>query len=175
MRLRGSSKHASATESVSAYFVLNLTCIFIWVVFKLAVICEGASRKQRGHFYFFHLNHNSQILWFSYIIVKTNFWAKVDYDSHSGFWIVAANSFCSGTVDIFILMNGTIKIIPLKGLCSVKLSMQGADGRWGSFTMPLLRRKAFALVEPPEDLKLDEQVYTIRYTKEIFRDYPYPL
>lgn len=42
---------------------------------------------------------------------------------------MAANSFCSGTVDIFILMNGTIKIIPLKGLCSVKLSMQGADGR----------------------------------------------
>ncbi|BAT73205.1 DDT domain-containing protein DDB_G0282237 [Vigna umbellata] len=38
--------------------------------------------------------------------------------------------------------------------------------------MPLLRRKPFALAEPPEELKPDELVYQIRFTKEIFRDYP---
>ncbi|XP_061369900.1 uncharacterized protein LOC133312677 [Gastrolobium bilobum] len=37
--------------------------------------------------------------------------------------------------------------------------------------MPLLRRKPFALAKPPEDLKLDEHVYRIRFTKEIFREY----
>ncbi|KAK7369561.1 hypothetical protein VNO80_11601 [Phaseolus coccineus] len=38
--------------------------------------------------------------------------------------------------------------------------------------MPLLRRKPFSLAEPPEELKPDEPVYQIRFTKEIFRDYP---
>ncbi|KAK2384943.1 hypothetical protein P8452_39748 [Trifolium repens] len=37
--------------------------------------------------------------------------------------------------------------------------------------MPLLRRKPFALTEPPQDLKPDEHVYQVRFTKEIFRDY----
>ncbi|XP_019458270.1 PREDICTED: DDT domain-containing protein DDB_G0282237-like isoform X2 [Lupinus angustifolius] len=37
--------------------------------------------------------------------------------------------------------------------------------------MPLLRRKPSALAEPPKDLKPDELVYQIRFTKEIFRDY----
>ncbi|KAL5188652.1 Bromodomain adjacent to zinc finger domain protein 1A [Glycine soja] len=37
--------------------------------------------------------------------------------------------------------------------------------------MPLLRRKPFSLAEPPEDLKPDEPVYQIRFTKEIFQDY----
>ncbi|MED6168175.1 hypothetical protein PIB30_009392 [Stylosanthes scabra] len=37
--------------------------------------------------------------------------------------------------------------------------------------MPLLRRKSFSLVDPPKDLKPDEHVYQIRFTKEIFRDY----
>lgn len=37
--------------------------------------------------------------------------------------------------------------------------------------MPLLRRKPLALAEPPEDLKPDEHVYQVRFTKEIFRDY----
>ncbi|CAJ1937697.1 unnamed protein product [Sphenostylis stenocarpa] len=37
--------------------------------------------------------------------------------------------------------------------------------------MPLLRRKPFALAKPPEELKPDELVYQIRFTKEIFRDY----
>jgi len=41
--------------------------------------------------------------------------------------------------------------------------------------MPLLRRKPFSLAEPPEELKPDEPVYQIRFTKEIFRDYPYPI
>lgn len=41
--------------------------------------------------------------------------------------------------------------------------------------MPLLRRKPFALAEPPQDLKPDEHVYQIRFTKEIFQDYPYPI
>ncbi|KAK7358754.1 hypothetical protein VNO77_00692 [Canavalia gladiata] len=35
----------------------------------------------------------------------------------------------------------------------------------------LQRRKPFSLAEPPKDLKLDEHVYQIRFTKEIFRDY----
>ncbi|KAK7399322.1 hypothetical protein VNO78_10504 [Psophocarpus tetragonolobus] len=37
--------------------------------------------------------------------------------------------------------------------------------------MPLLRRKPFALAETPEDLKPDEPVYQIRFTKDILRDY----
>ncbi|RYR66294.1 hypothetical protein Ahy_A03g012281 isoform A [Arachis hypogaea] len=37
--------------------------------------------------------------------------------------------------------------------------------------MPLLRRKPFSLADPPKDLKPDEHVYQIRFTKEIFRDY----
>ncbi|XP_027341484.1 DDT domain-containing protein DDB_G0282237-like [Abrus precatorius] len=37
--------------------------------------------------------------------------------------------------------------------------------------MPILSRKPFALAEPPEDLKLEEHVYQIRFTKEIFREY----
>ncbi|CAJ2676758.1 unnamed protein product [Trifolium pratense] len=37
--------------------------------------------------------------------------------------------------------------------------------------MPLLRRKPFPLTEPPQDLKPDEHVYQVRFTKEIFRDY----
>ncbi|XP_057972187.1 uncharacterized protein LOC131160480 isoform X3 [Malania oleifera] len=37
--------------------------------------------------------------------------------------------------------------------------------------MPLLKRKPFALLEPPEDLKPSELVYQVRFTKEIFRDY----
>ncbi|CAL0330057.1 unnamed protein product [Lupinus luteus] len=38
--------------------------------------------------------------------------------------------------------------------------------------MPLLiRRKPFTLAEPPKDLKPDELVYQIRFTKEIFQNY----
>uniref|UniRef100_A0A5B7BGS0 DDT domain-containing protein n=1 Tax=Davidia involucrata TaxID=16924 RepID=A0A5B7BGS0_DAVIN len=37
--------------------------------------------------------------------------------------------------------------------------------------MPLYRRKPFPLLERPEDLKPQELVFQIRFTKEIFRDY----
>ncbi|KAF5482276.1 hypothetical protein F2P56_002859 [Juglans regia] len=37
--------------------------------------------------------------------------------------------------------------------------------------MPLLKRKPFSLVEPPEDLESSELVYQVRFTKEIFKDY----
>ncbi|KAK4393709.1 DDT domain-containing protein DDB [Sesamum angolense] len=37
--------------------------------------------------------------------------------------------------------------------------------------MPLYKRKPFALVEKPEDLKPQELVFQIRFTKEIFRSY----
>lgn len=37
--------------------------------------------------------------------------------------------------------------------------------------MPLFKRKPFPLAEPPEDIKPNEQVFQIRFTKEIFRDY----
>ncbi|RDY14651.1 Bromodomain adjacent to zinc finger domain protein 1A, partial [Mucuna pruriens] len=37
--------------------------------------------------------------------------------------------------------------------------------------MPLLRRKPFALAEPPNDLQPYDTVFQIRFTKEIFRDY----
>ncbi|XP_058731136.1 uncharacterized protein LOC131602927 [Vicia villosa] len=37
--------------------------------------------------------------------------------------------------------------------------------------MPLLRKKPFALTEPPQDLKPEEHVYQVRFTKEIFRNY----
>lgn len=37
--------------------------------------------------------------------------------------------------------------------------------------MPLLKRKPFSLLEPPEDLKPSELVYQVRFTKEILRDY----
>ncbi|CAJ1974765.1 unnamed protein product [Sphenostylis stenocarpa] len=38
-------------------------------------------------------------------------------------------------------------------------------------SMPLLRRKHFALTEPPNDLVPGESLFQIRFTKEIFRDY----
>ncbi|KAL0449903.1 UNVERIFIED_CONTAM: DDT domain-containing protein DDB [Sesamum latifolium] len=37
--------------------------------------------------------------------------------------------------------------------------------------MPLYKRKPFALVEKPEDLKPQELIFQIRFTKEIFRSY----
>lgn len=37
--------------------------------------------------------------------------------------------------------------------------------------MPLLKRKPFSLVEPPQDLEPHELVYQVRFTKEIFRNY----
>ncbi|KAL9225530.1 hypothetical protein vseg_001439 [Gypsophila vaccaria] len=37
--------------------------------------------------------------------------------------------------------------------------------------MPLLKRKPFSLLEPPNDLDPRELVFQIRFTKEIFRDY----
>ncbi|XP_074292949.1 uncharacterized protein LOC141619826 [Silene latifolia] len=37
--------------------------------------------------------------------------------------------------------------------------------------MPLLKRKPFSLLEPPNDLEPRELVFQIRFTKEIFRDY----
>lgn len=40
--------------------------------------------------------------------------------------------------------------------------------------MPLYKRTPFLLAEPPKDLEPHEQVYQIRFTKEIFRDYEYP-
>ena len=40
--------------------------------------------------------------------------------------------------------------------------------------MPLLKKKAFPLLEPPKDLDPNELVYQVRFTKELFRDYQYP-
>ncbi|CAK9217867.1 unnamed protein product [Sphagnum troendelagicum] len=37
--------------------------------------------------------------------------------------------------------------------------------------MPLYKRKLYTLMKPPKDLKLDEQVFQVRFTKEIFREY----
>lgn len=37
--------------------------------------------------------------------------------------------------------------------------------------MPLLKRKPFSLLEPPNDLEPRELVFQVRFTKEIFRDY----
>ncbi|XP_058097720.1 uncharacterized protein LOC131242836 [Magnolia sinica] len=37
--------------------------------------------------------------------------------------------------------------------------------------MPLLKRKPFPQVQPPQDLNPDEPVFQVRFTKEIFRDY----
>lgn len=37
--------------------------------------------------------------------------------------------------------------------------------------MPLYKRKPFALAEKPKDLKPNEPVFQVRFTKEIFRDY----
>ncbi|KAL8199988.1 hypothetical protein R6Q57_011327 [Mikania cordata] len=37
--------------------------------------------------------------------------------------------------------------------------------------MPLLKRKPFSLLDTPDDLKPEEMVFQIRFTKEIFRDY----
>lgn len=39
--------------------------------------------------------------------------------------------------------------------------------------MPLLKRKPFSVLETPDDLKPEEMVFQIRFTKEIFRDYRY--
>ncbi|CAK9215864.1 unnamed protein product [Sphagnum troendelagicum] len=37
--------------------------------------------------------------------------------------------------------------------------------------MPLYKRKLYTLMKPPKDLKLDEQLFQVRFTKEIFRQY----
>nr|CAB3484577.1 unnamed protein product [Digitaria exilis] len=37
--------------------------------------------------------------------------------------------------------------------------------------MPLLKRSTFSLLEPPENFDPNEDVFQIRFTKEIFRDY----
>uniref|UniRef100_A0A7C9A3I4 DDT domain-containing protein n=2 Tax=Opuntia streptacantha TaxID=393608 RepID=A0A7C9A3I4_OPUST len=37
--------------------------------------------------------------------------------------------------------------------------------------MPLLKRKPFSLLEPPNDLEPGQPVFQVRFTKEIFRDY----
>lgn len=37
--------------------------------------------------------------------------------------------------------------------------------------MPLYKRKPFALVEKPKDLKPNDLVFQVRFTKEIFKDY----
>ncbi len=47
-------------------------------------------------------------------------------------------------------------------------------GGWAAFIMPLYKRKLYTLMKPPKDLKLDEQVFQVRFTKEIFREYQYP-
>jgi hypothetical protein len=47
-------------------------------------------------------------------------------------------------------------------------------GGWPDFIMPLYKRKLYTLMKPPKDLKLDEQVFQVRFTKEIFREYQYP-
>lgn len=37
--------------------------------------------------------------------------------------------------------------------------------------MPLFKRTAFFLLDPPKDLDPKEKVFQVRFTKEIFRDY----
>ncbi|KAJ6814533.1 DDT domain-containing protein [Iris pallida] len=37
--------------------------------------------------------------------------------------------------------------------------------------MPLLKRKAFCLLDPPKDLDPDQKIWQIRFTKEVFTDY----
>ncbi|WOK97380.1 DDT domain-containing protein [Canna indica] len=41
--------------------------------------------------------------------------------------------------------------------------------------MPLYKRRTFSLLESPKDLDAHDFVFQIRFTKEIFRDYEYPL
>jgi hypothetical protein len=41
--------------------------------------------------------------------------------------------------------------------------------------MPLFKRTPFFLLDPPKDLDPKEKVFEVRFTKEIFRDYQYPL
>lgn len=52
----------------------------------------------------------------------------------------------------------------------------GAGGGASSrvFRMPLFKRKPYVLRKPPKDLLADEDVFQVRFTKEIFRDYTYP-
>jgi hypothetical protein len=47
-------------------------------------------------------------------------------------------------------------------------------GGWAAFIMPLYKRQLYTLMKPPKDLKLDEQVFQVRFSKEIFREYQYP-
>ncbi|CAM6033742.1 unnamed protein product [Sphagnum compactum] len=37
--------------------------------------------------------------------------------------------------------------------------------------MPLLKRRPYTVMKPPKDLKPNEEVFQVRFTKEIFRDY----
>ena len=41
--------------------------------------------------------------------------------------------------------------------------------------MPLFKKKPFSLLESPKHLDPEEKVFQIRFTKEIFLDYQYPL
>ncbi len=41
--------------------------------------------------------------------------------------------------------------------------------------MPLLKRRPYTVMKPPKDLKPNEEVFQVRFTKEIFRDYQYPV
>ena len=57
--------------------------------------------------------------------------------------------------------------------------MTGRGGACGGgssrgFRMPLFKRKPYLLRKPPKDLLPDEDVFQVRFTKEVFRDYTYP-
>ena len=44
-------------------------------------------------------------------------------------------------------------------------------GAHGARLMPLINRIPFVRIEPPCDLRADEEVFVCRTTKELFRDY----
>ncbi|KAK4717413.1 hypothetical protein R3W88_015751 [Solanum pinnatisectum] len=51
------------------------------------------------------------------------------------------------------------------------LGIFACGSRVNGLEMPLFKRKPFALAEKPKDLKPNELVFQVRFTKEIFRDY----
>lgn len=151
-------------ESVSDYFGLDQIENNDFLMFFLIKV----------HRFYDFLENNSNIQ-----TVRTKCSASVDY--WGGFCIVVARCLFR-TVEILLFFS-CLQSMELLGsyhwlisvLSNSQCRVHAFEENWGCSSMPLLRRKPFALVEPPEDLKPDELVHQIRFTKEIFRDYLYPI
>mgnify|MGYP007059122059 CR=1 FL=1 len=71
----------------------------------------------------------------------------------------------------------------MKKLCYIPFERQFSRGKESQEKlqraklghMPLLKRKPYELSNPPDDLNPKDLVFQVRITKEIFKDYQYPI